>query len=416
MLPVKNHYNSSGGICSPFELFTGTKPTISHFCVFGCPAVAKRSVIYVEGLSTQHCTETGLRGVFIGVPFNQKGYLIYLPGSRNIACSGDAIFDETFYSAVATTWRRFEEGIDLKPSSHVIPGPDMELETTGDILSMHDDVMPDFGDYNGDIPVAPYIADDEQPVIPRPHRTRLPPRRLSFDIHQPDRDWNELANICSDTDLLTACAADATVQLDSPGADASILEPAPANLRAVLRLRDTTIREAWFKAYQKELKTIIDSGTFHLGDNPLPGESCTPIMDLNVVKLRSDGTLDKLKNHLVVRENLQRNVEEDIWSPTASFRALKLLLAHAARLKVRVRQLDFVGTFLQAKVRRQIFVKIPAIYGSIFPEFQKHCGIRFIFEIIIWDDFFWKILVSRLDGIFSAHWLYSEYSYQMSIL
>jgi hypothetical protein len=184
-----------------------------------------------------------------------------------------------------------------------------------------------------------------------------------------------LANICSDTDLLTACAADATVQLDSPGADASIFEPAPANLRAVLHLRDSTIWEAWFKAYRKELKTIIDSGTFHLGDTPLPGESCTPIMDLNVVKLRSNGTLDKLKNRLVVRGDLQRNVEEDTWSPTASFRALKLFLAHAPRLNVRVRQLDFVGAFLQAKVRSRIFVKIPTIYGSIFPEFQKYCGV-----------------------------------------
>jgi transposase InsO family protein len=49
VLPVKNLYNSSGDICSPFELFTGTKPIISHFRVFGCPAVAKRSVIYIEG-------------------------------------------------------------------------------------------------------------------------------------------------------------------------------------------------------------------------------------------------------------------------------------------------------------------------------------------------------------------------------
>jgi hypothetical protein len=40
-----------------------------------------------------------------------------------------------------------------------------------------------------------------------------------------------------------------------------------------------------------------------------------------------------------------------------------------------VRQLDFVGAFLQAKVRRRIFVKIPAIYGSIFPEFQQYCGV-----------------------------------------
>jgi hypothetical protein len=98
-------------------------------------------------------------------------------------------------------------------------------------------------------------------------------------------------------------------------------------------------------------------------------------MDLNVVKLKSDGTLDKLKNRLVVRGDLQKNVEEDTWSPTTSFRALKLFLAHAARLRVWVRQLDFIGAFLQAKVRSRIFVKLPAIYGSLFPEFKQYCGV-----------------------------------------
>jgi hypothetical protein len=78
------------------------------------------------------------------------------------------------------------------------------------------------------------------------------------------------------------------------GAGASIFEPAPANLRAVLRIRDLNIREAWLKAYCKELKTIIDLGTFK-PELPLDGETCTPIMDMNVIKLKSDGTLNKLK-------------------------------------------------------------------------------------------------------------------------
>jgi hypothetical protein len=46
-------------------------------------------------------------------------------------------------------------------------------------------------------------------------------------------------------------------------------------------------------------------------------------MDINMVKLKSDGTLDKLKSRLVIRGDLQKNVEKDTWSPTASFRALK---------------------------------------------------------------------------------------------
>jgi hypothetical protein len=40
---------------------------------------------------------------------------------------------------------------------------------------------------------------------------------------------------------------------------------------------------------------------------------------------------------------------EDKCSPTASFWALKMFLAHAARLKVHVKQLDFAGAFPQAK-------------------------------------------------------------------
>ena len=77
---------------------------------------------------------------------------------------------------------------------------------------------------------------------------------------------------------------------------------------------------------------------------------------------------------MIIFHNLQQGVTEDKWSPTASFQALKIFLADAAHLQVRVHQLDFVGAFLQAKVCSQIFVKLPAMYGSIFPEYQQYSG------------------------------------------
>ncbi|MGH7954596.1 MAG: reverse transcriptase domain-containing protein, partial [Gloeomargaritales cyanobacterium] len=72
---------------------------------------------------------------------------------------------------------------------------------------------------------------------------------------------------------------------------------------------------------------------------------------------------------------LQKNhSNEDTWSPTASVKLLKTFLGHAARLKCRVYQLDFIGAFLQASVHERIFVKLAAKYGDLFPEYAKYCG------------------------------------------
>jgi hypothetical protein len=98
------------------------------------------------------------------------------------------------------------------------------------------------------------------------------------------------------------------------------------------------VREEWLKSIQKELKTLVDSGTFQ-EDTMHAEETSTPVMEIFKVKVKSDGSLDKLKTRLVVRGDLQdKHITEDKWSPTASFQSLKMFLAHASRLKTRVKQ------------------------------------------------------------------------------
>lgn len=67
-----------------------------------------------------------------------------------------------------------------------------------------------------EINIAPNIIDDGMPENPRPQSFRRAPHRLYFNIHQADRDWNELAHFCNDMDLIHACATDATVEFDAP--------------------------------------------------------------------------------------------------------------------------------------------------------------------------------------------------------
>jgi hypothetical protein len=182
-------------------------------------------------------------------------------------------------------------------------------------------------------------------------------------------------NVCTDLTLTEACAIEAYPDVQPVTGDAHSWEPAPKTVRDILKMTDGVVRQEWLKSLKKEIKTLIEAGTF-VHDNLKEGEVSTPVMETFKVKVKSDGLLDKLKARLVVRGDLQdKNITEDKWSPAASFCSLKMFLAHACRIKARVKQLDFVGAFLQAKMRSRMFVTIPKIYGILFPQYAEYCGI-----------------------------------------
>ena len=93
-------------------------------------------------------------------------------------------------------------------------------------------------------------------------------------------------------------------------------------------------------------------------------------MDVYKAKIQSDWILDKLKLRIVVRGDLQnKELVWYTWSPTASMRTLKYFLADAVKHKAIFHQLDFIGTFLQAKVKNIVFVKLDSRCADYFPEY-----------------------------------------------
>ena len=64
----------------------------------------------------------------------------------------------------------------------------------------------------------------------------------------------------------------------------------------------------------------------------------------------------------------------DTWSPTDSMSTLKYFLGDEAKHKARVRQLYFIGAFLQVKVNNRVFFKLYITYTDYFPEYAKYFG------------------------------------------
>ena len=109
--------------------------------------------------------------------------------------------------------------------------------------------------------------------------------------------------------------------------------------------------------------------------DPKDGEPVTPCMDVYKAKIQSDGSLDKLKLRIVVRGDFQNEeMIGDTWSPTASMRTLKYFPADAEKHRSRVHHLDFIGAFLQAKVKNRVFVILNMRYAAYFTEYSQYFG------------------------------------------
>ena len=154
--------------------------------------------------------------------------------------------------------------------------------------------------------------------------------------------------------------------LGESGSEVSHFIQEPRNFAEVTKLSEN-IRKPWLKDTLKEIKNLINNQTFMIEDSK-GGEPVTTCMDVYKEKIQSYGSLDKLKLRIVVRGDL-KNMEMvgDTWSPTASMRTLKYFLADAAKHKARVHQIDFIGAFLQAKVKNRVFVKLEMRYADYFP-------------------------------------------------
>ena len=95
VLPIKDLINEDGGPTTTYKLATGTKTSVSHLRVLFCWCVVRKATAHVETntLNMRHQAQKGFRGIFVGIPQHQKGYLVYLPSTRKLILSYDVMFD-----------------------------------------------------------------------------------------------------------------------------------------------------------------------------------------------------------------------------------------------------------------------------------------------------------------------------------
>ena len=137
VLPIKDLIKEDGDPTTPHKLATGTKPSVSHLCVLFFPCVVQKATAYVETktLNMRHQAQKWFHGIFVSISQHQKGYLMYIPSTRNLISSDDVVLDKRFSSALSYTSRPYLEAMMIRPAVTYTPYATSLKEETDDVIT-----------------------------------------------------------------------------------------------------------------------------------------------------------------------------------------------------------------------------------------------------------------------------------------
>ena len=91
--------------------------------------------VETKTINMRHQAQKGFRGIFVGIPQHQKGYIVYVPSSRKVFLSYDVVFDERFPSALSYTSQPYSEEMAMRPAVTYTPNATYSKEQTGDVMT-----------------------------------------------------------------------------------------------------------------------------------------------------------------------------------------------------------------------------------------------------------------------------------------
>ena len=107
------------GSKTPEEMYSGKKPEVSHFRIFGSMTYS-----HVPSEKRTKFDPTAERGIFVGYDETSKAYRIYLPCSRKVVVRREVKFDE---ERAFRKSRELEQGETPAPTPQLVQASSIQL-------------------------------------------------------------------------------------------------------------------------------------------------------------------------------------------------------------------------------------------------------------------------------------------------
>lgn len=311
---------------TPMEVWTGSKPKVTHFRVFGCVAYG-----HVTANGRKKLDSRSSKMVFLGYSTQGNGYRLYDPITKkfSIKCAGDVTCLED------QKWN-WEKGchLDAVTFKHILedPFPTSDDESSTPNQATTSGTTPDHSDGS---------PTESQSPSQTPTSSASTESSIASDSSTPPRRFKTLTDLYANTEQINECQFALTV------ADPSSFEEA-------------TGKKEWIKAMEEELEAIEKNNTWSLVQVPT-GRNVVGLKWLYKTKRGADQQVVRYKARLVAKGYSQeKGVDfEETFAPVARFETIRMVIAIAALKGWYVHQLDVKSAFLNGDLSEEIYVEQP---------------------------------------------------------
>jgi hypothetical protein len=310
---------------TPEEAWSGSKPSVHHFRVFGCLAH-----VHVPDAHRKKLDGKSIKCILLGVSEESKAYKLYDPVEKKIIVSRDVVFEESR----SWNWNKRKTVVkSTEPVSDNEENEHNELEETNEEVDnghegVNNEVVSDSTEEQsteGD--------DDGSP------RIRRPPQYLKDYV-------TGLENSESDNDQLQNLA----IAMFSSSEDPTTFDEAVKSTK-------------WKEAMDSEIKSIEANNTWKLVTLP-HGVKPIGVKWIYKTKYNEKGKIEKHKARLVAKGYSQKYGVDfsEVYAPVARWDTIRTILSLAAHEKWNVFQLDVKSAFLHGELIEDVYVEQPLGY------------------------------------------------------
>ncbi|GAB4814243.1 hypothetical protein N2152v2_001289 [Parachlorella kessleri] len=324
---VRNRSPVSKRDKTPWELFFGQKPGVSHLRTFGARVYALTPKELRGKLDP-----TSEAGRFIGYPANTKGYKVLLDNGR-IVISRDVKFLEVSGKATAS-----------KPKEH--SPDDSSDDEEAEFYRGEGSPAEQATAMNHDAADAPGPSGSRG--RPTSNRPGVRPRRTAVEV--PASVWRDEGYMITGRKRNLAGSAHSAVIME------------PATMEEALSCEEA---ELWQQAMDDEMASLLANDTWSLEQPPL-GVKPIPVKWVYKVKRDATGRVERHKARLVAKGFHQREGidYEEVFAPVSKYTTVRTLLAATAVQDLEMHQLDIKTAFLNGKLEEEVWIQQPPGYGT----------------------------------------------------